>query len=418
MNDNRIIRLVNVALRGITLVAKFTLVFALAKFLGASDLGLYGLISATIGYGLYVLGFEFYNFATREMIRVGPTRWLGMIRDQAILFSLLYIAFLPLIITVFLQGWLPWSYFCWFIALLILEHGAQEANRILVAVSEQLLASWVLFLRSGSWCLVVVALMWGLPATRSLDVVVGAWVIGCGAAWWVTFEKLRRFDRHSLKDKVNWRWVGQGMKVAAPLLLASLAIRGIFTFDRYWVESVGSLEVLGAYVLFIGMATAILSFLDAGVIVFFYPRLVAFAQRQQRFEFRKEMKRFSINIVAVTLSLIAACAALSGPLLDWLGEAVYIRHVNVLYWLLLGVGFYALSMIPHVALYAFQLDRAITLSQVAGFIVFVTVAFFGTSYYGVIAVPWAICAAFIVILLWKLWACRLLSTMSVTSEVI
>ncbi|QSB41468.1 hypothetical protein JTY93_08970 [Pseudomonas hygromyciniae] len=76
-----------------TLISKFVLIFFLAKFLQASEVGLYGLLSATIGYALYVVGFEFYNFATREMIGENPKLWLGMIRDQLVLYLILYFVF-------------------------------------------------------------------------------------------------------------------------------------------------------------------------------------------------------------------------------------------------------------------------------------------------------------------------------------
>jgi hypothetical protein len=53
------IRLINISLRGMTLVSKFLLIFFLAGFLEPKELGLYGLLAATIGYSMYLLGFEF-----------------------------------------------------------------------------------------------------------------------------------------------------------------------------------------------------------------------------------------------------------------------------------------------------------------------------------------------------------------------
>ena len=77
MLREHVVRVANITLRGMTLVSKFVLLFFLAKFLQASEVGLYGLLSATIGYALYVIGFEFYNFSTREMIGEDSKHWLG-----------------------------------------------------------------------------------------------------------------------------------------------------------------------------------------------------------------------------------------------------------------------------------------------------------------------------------------------------
>lgn len=46
-------RLINVSLRGGTLVCKFLLIFFLAKFLSPEEVGLFGLIVASIGYSFF-----------------------------------------------------------------------------------------------------------------------------------------------------------------------------------------------------------------------------------------------------------------------------------------------------------------------------------------------------------------------------
>lgn len=404
MCRENIIRSVNIILRGMTLVSKFILIFFLAKYLQATEVGLFGLLSATIGYALYVVGFEFYNFSTREMIGEDPKRWLGMIRDQLVLYLILYFVFLPCALFVFFKGWLPWTHIFWFLTLALLEHIAQELNRILVAVSEQLLASIVLFLRSGAWCLVVVAIMWADLASRNLEFVLGGWVLGCVLACSIAIIKILSFDRESLKSSINWGWIAKGIKLAIPLLIASLAMRGVFTFDRYWVESLSGLSVLGSYVLFVGMATAVLSFIDAGVIVFFYPKLVSSAKNGNIALFKKEMKELTINIVGVTVFLVLACYAVSGFVLQWLNNTVYTENVVILYWLLLAITIYSVSLIPHLGLYAFGNDKTISYSQVAGFFVFLAVAYLLGDAMGAIAIPVGMCVAFAIILAWKCFA--------------
>lgn len=398
------IQLANLILRGLTLVSKFVLIFFLAKYLNPDEVGLYGLLAASISYALYVVGLEFYTFSTREIIGRGPGDWLGMIRDQAAFYLILYAVLLPFMLIVFAKGWLPWAYAGWFFVLLILEHIAQELNRILISMSEQLLASAVLFLRSGAWCLIAILTMWFLPSARNLDFALGTWICGATLACCVAVYRLLKLDKLSLKNTIDWGWVFKGIKIAIPLLLASLAVRGMFTFDRYLVESVASLEVLGAYVLFIGMANAILSFLDAGVIVFMYPKLVMAAKRGEDAVFRRSMKVFFLNVLAVTAVLVLACWLISGPLIEWLKKPVYTDNLFVLGWLLFAISIYAMSMVPHLGLYAHSNDRPILHSQVAGLVVFLLVVFMAGKEHGVIVVPWGLCAGFFVVLVWKLIA--------------
>lgn len=409
-------RIFNVGLRGLTLLSKFVLVFFLAKFLEPGLLGLYGLLAAAIGYSLYVLGFDFYNFSTREIIASSSREWLRIVRDQSVFYLIMYFFFMPVVLVVFYMGLLPWNFFAWFLVLLFLEHFAQEMNRILVAMSEQLFASLVLFLRSGIWCLAVVLFMWLNEGLRQLEFILAGWAIGAFSACALSLLKLRSLDRSALCLPIDWRWMRRGVKIAAPLLVASLAVRGIFTFDRYWVESVTNLEVLGAYVLFISMAVAVLSFLDAGVVVFFYPKLVAAAKAKEFAVFRLVMRSFSVNIIVVTAFLVICCWAIANPLLAWVGNDIYIQYLYLLHWLLLAITFYSLSMIPHVALYAFDKDKTITYSQLAALIAFLIAAYFYSDAYGAQAIAWAICAAFGIMLVWKAWVCRSLPTFNFTEQ--
>lgn len=144
-----VIRLTNLGLRGTTLVSKFLLIFMLARFLEPAELGLYGLLTVTISYALYFLGFDFYIFTTREILKAEPENRGQLLKSQIALSLILYAVFLPLSVGLFVVGLLPWWLLPWFLALLVLEHITQELNRLLVALQRQLVASWVLFSEQG-----------------------------------------------------------------------------------------------------------------------------------------------------------------------------------------------------------------------------------------------------------------------------
>ncbi|MFJ4391953.1 lipopolysaccharide biosynthesis protein [Pseudomonas soli] len=406
--SSKVVRLFNIALRGLTLLSKFALIFFLARFLEVTEVGVYGLFAAAIGYALYVVGFEFYNFSTREIIGQPPSRWLAMVRDQFALYSLLYAVFLPIALYLFHAGVLPWHYIVWFFLLTVLEHVAQEMNRLLVAISEPVLASVVLFVRSGAWCLVVVGWMWWSPGSRTLEFVFAAWLAGCFLACALAGLRLMRLDRSALAQAVDWAWVRKGVRVAIPLLVATLAVRGIFTLDRYFVEALANLSTVGAYVLYVSMATAVMSFLDAGVIVFLFPRLVALAKQGDQPGFSKAMRELTINVIVVTGVLVVACSLFARPVVEYLGSPAYMDHLAMLDWLLLAMALYCLSMIPHLGLYAHGRDQHLLWSQLAGFVLFILLAWLWGGHAGARAIPWAMCVAFGVVWVWKMVAYHLL----------
>lgn len=391
-------------MRGLTLLCKFLLIFVLAKFLEPNDVGLYGLLAGTVGYALFAVGFEFYTYSTRELIGGDRRQWLALIRDQLVFFVFTYLFVVPFVLMAFFLEWLPWTYAGWFFLLLMLEHVAQELNRLLVVMSEQLLAGVILFLRSGVWCLLLVLLMWWVPETRNLDWVLAAWCIGAGFGCLLGGARILSLNNTALRSKVDWQWIGKGLRLAIPLLVASLAIRGIFTFDRYWVESIAGLDVLGVYVLFIGITTSIISFLDAGVVVFLYPKILAAAKVGDDKAFCSGMKKLFWDILVVTLVLVGLALVVSRPILAWIDKDIYMEYFYLLKWLFLAIVLYAASVIPHVGLYACGWDRAILLSQLCGLAVFFLGVYWGGSSYGVIMVPWALCLSFLTILIWKVLA--------------
>jgi len=398
------IRLTNIALRGMTLASKFLLIFFLARFLEPAELGLYGLLAVTIGYALYLLGLDFYTFTTREILKRERSEWGGLLKDQGALTLILYAIFMPLLLLIFSTGSLPWSMAGWFFALLILEHLNQELMRLLIAISEPLLASLVLFLRSGAWALAVTVLMFVAPETRSLDSVLMAWTIGGLSAFLLAAWRLHLMSVGGWHKRVDWSWIRQGIRVALPLLVATLALRGLFTLDRYWLEALAGLEVLGAYVLFMGVANAMMSFLDAGVFAFIYPGLISAFQKQSADAFHQGVKRLLIQTVGFSLIFAVMALLLIDPLLDWLDKPLYREQQGMFPWVLLATFLYALGMIPHYALYAQGQDRSLIQSHIASLIVFVPATWFFSMNWPQLAVPLGLSVAFLLILVWKIYA--------------
>lgn len=394
-------RLLNLGLRALTLASKFFLIFFLARFLEPAELGLYGLLIATTGYAIYLLGLDFYTFTTREVIRRASTQWGGLVKSQGALTLLLYVLFTPLLLLVFTTGSLPWGLAGWFFALLLLEHLNQEAMRLLIAISQPLVSSLVLFLRQGAWVIAVLPLMYFNESLRTLETVLLAWTVGGGLAFAVAVVRFIQVRVGGWREQVDWQWIVRGLKVALPLLLATLAIRGLFTFDRYWFEGLFGLEALGAYVLFISIGNALLSFLDAGVFMFLYPRLIQAHQRQDADAFRIGIKRLWRQTLLLVVVFSALAALLIGPLLEWLDKPLYLDWLLLFPWILLAMSLYAASMIPHYALYAQGKDRPLIHSQLAGMIVFIPATWLFSLSWPLLAIPLGLSAAFLLIVVWK-----------------
>ena len=324
-----------------------------------------------------------------------------MLKNQAALSILMYLIFLPLSIGLFAFGLLPSQLFPWFFVILILEHINQEFSRFFVSISEQLLSSVVLFLRQGSWAVAIVILMTVFPKTRSLDFVFGIWAIGGIAAVAASAHRLRKMKIGGWKRPYDWNWIKAGVVVCIPLLGATLALRGIQTIDRYWLQALVDTKMVGLYVLYMGIASTMLAFLDAGVFAYTYPELIKCFQNGQVQEFKKYLKRMFVLTIATSATFSLVSLLLLPYLLQWIRNDFYISHQNIYGWVLLAVVINALGMVPHYALYAQGRDRPIIVSHLAGMVTFIVVTFLAGYMVPQIAVPLGMASAFGVILLWK-----------------
>ncbi|WP_417539279.1 lipopolysaccharide biosynthesis protein [Marinobacter sp.] len=396
-----LIRLINLGLRGTTLVSKFLLIFMLARYLEPAELGLYGLLTVTIGYSLYFLGFDFYIFTTREVLKAKPEQRGRLLKSQLALSLILYAVFLPLTAGLFGLGLLPWWLFPWFLLLLVLEHVTQELNRLLVALQRQLVASWILFFRAGAWCLAVVGVMFLNESSQQLQTVLVGWIAGSSIGLVIGVTVLWRTRMGGWQLTVDWKWLKQGLRIALPMLVATLALRGIYTVDRYWFEALAGLDALGAYVLFIGMCTALLGFMDAGVFTFLYPAMIAANANNNSAEFRRKYRQLAWQTFALT-GLFSLCAWLViTPLLEWLGRPLYLEKIELFGWLLLATGLFVVGMIPHYGLYARGKDKALITAHIAGFLVFLASTAAMAPFWAELAVPFGLISAFVFILAWK-----------------
>ncbi|ELT3645721.1 TPA: O136 family O-antigen flippase, partial [Escherichia coli] len=84
-------------LRGATLASKFLLVIFLAKFATYKNLADYTIIAVTISYLLFFLGFDFYTYSTREIIKKGFTKSGELLCNQLYLYISMYLILIPIV---------------------------------------------------------------------------------------------------------------------------------------------------------------------------------------------------------------------------------------------------------------------------------------------------------------------------------
>lgn len=391
----------NTALRISTLGTRFALVFVLAKYLDAASMGYYGLFTAAIGYAVLLFGLDLYTYTTREIAKIGTERQGRLLKGQATLVGLLYLVLAPVVLLILWRTELPAHLIWWFLPILVLEHLNQEFYRLLIILSRQIAASMLLFLRQGSWALAAAGTMAFSQESRSLDFLLLLWTVAGVVTAVAGIWKLRQLGLGGWREPVDWMWIRRGLTVSSAFLVATLAVRAIQTFDRYWLESLVGIEVVGAYVLFFGLAGALSAFLDAGIFSFYYPKLIQLANQSRLSELHSAVRKTALLTLGVCFVFALVSSLLLPILLNWIGRDVYHAQIDLYYWAVAAMIVYSLGMVPHYALYAQGQDRPIVVSHLASLFVFTGVTLGTITLSRTYAVPVGVLAAMTVILLWK-----------------
>lgn len=391
----------NVFLRILTLSSKFLLVFFLAKYISEEDFGLYGLISTTVVYSLYFIGLDFYYYSTREMLKVDMEEWWFFISNQFFLSFVVFVFFIPLSFFLFFYDFLPDRLMLLFYSLVVFEYLGQELGRILVVAEKQLVASILMFIRMGLWGIVLVPLIFFSKTTRNVETILMIWSLGSFLSVVLGSYVLFLSGVHPRKIKINRKWIQNGLRVSLPLLVGTLALRGIYTVDKYGMDYLVGLDAVAAYVLFMGICNALTSILDAGIFVYSYPELVKNHQNKEFECYKKNLSMMAKKTILVASVFSIFSLIFIDDLLNWLGNSFYKENIRIFYIILPAIFLYSLSMIPHFGLYAKGVDFPNYLGQILAFVIFLFFSFSIKLEDKMLIVPISLCCSFLFLFVWK-----------------
>ena len=390
-------RFINVFLRGLTLVSRFGLLLFLAKFLDPEKVGEYGLLAASIGYLVYVIGFEFYVYSNREVALNNNEVQLFFLKNQLTLGLLTYLFIMPLVWIFFKYASLPLIYLHLGMVILLFDYISLELYRYLVATQQQLKAGLLLFIRSGLWPFFVVLAMFLYDDIKNLDSVLYFWSFGSFASVVYGIYILDIQLPNNLKSFYVYdiAWIRRGLKITFPYFLAALSVQAIFVLDRFFLESILGLDILAVYVLFIGIIFAIISFIDAGIFAYLYPKLLVMAKDQEFNAFYKLFNKMIIQVVfsIVTLSSLVGVFYFYG--VEYLDNEVYREYWIILPLLLLMVFFQLLGTAYQIGLYALNKDAIISNIKISLIFVFILLVWLCMQVFLLYAIPLALIFVFI-----------------------
>lgn len=378
-------------LRLFVLSARFVLVLTLAKFLPPELVGRFGVLAAAVTYAIYPVGLEFWVFNHRKLAGIDKEMWGSRLRSQLSLSGTIFclIAAPVMVLWVYKTG-LPLGVAVVVALLVYLEYVAFEIERLLTLADLQVSSSLLLILRQGLWPFLMLGLFLTVPASRNLGTVFGLWAAATMVAIGVGVLMLKKRGIRGWNQKAPNGWIATGLKVALPMLVAILCMKGVFVADRIMVSSFAGEALAGAYFFYIGFANAQNTLCASLLQAFAYPKVLTAGAQGDYAAVRAECQKLAWQSALLCLAAGVFLVAVGYGAAAFIGEPLYALNWPLMIWLVLAIGAWNVSLAWHFQLFATNQDRALTLTAAFGFGFFLLAAFTLSRVDPVFAVPIAL----------------------------
>lgn len=399
-------RFYNLILRGSTIGFRSILIFYIAKSLLPEDMAIYGLITVTLSYLVYILGLDFYTYYTREFIKSTPSVWGGYIKNIFIIFIFTYLLCALIIFYLYKIDVIQKDFLFYFILLLILEHLNQEINRIMIMNGDVFYSSIVNFIRYAVWAPIVIFMMHMDFIANSINNIIIYWVIFGFIALLVSIHRLLQYNIQGWNIDINKKWIYMGLLISIPLLVGTLALRGVFTFDRFWLKAYFSIDYLAAYTFFGTFAAVIGTIADSLIISYTYPKLIKLFNNKEILKYNKQIKEFSLQIVFLSFFSGLLLYFIVDFLLIFLELENYYAYMPMLIIILIANIFFCISNIPHYILYSQNKDKVIYWAHILLFFLFILILYIFTKiFHNGYVVPIAVLIFYLLLFVIKSISC-------------
>ncbi len=319
------------ALRGFSTVAKFVLALYTARYLGLSELGVYGLVAAATGIVPAVLGFGLTDWVARQVVVSGKDEALQKISARLAISILANLSFQPVFWIACLALGAPiLPERIWLIAPIILfEHLALEVHDLLIARGHNTFTSVLQFIRAALWPIVVVTIGFLYPQTRTLENILLAWLLGLGLMFtiftvWLLWQQSGPLVRFAeMRTQIGF------IRRSLPLYMRDVATKSSLFLDRYLISLTLGLELTGVYVFFWSVASAMHGMVISVVGQPQAPKLIAAAARNDVSGFRQAQRKLRLETTAWTILLMVAAFVAVWILLPYLQRPALAAHFAV-----------------------------------------------------------------------------------------
>lgn len=394
----------NILFRGLTLGSKFLLILFLGKYsIDEVNLGLYGIFSTTVVLLIYVIGFDFYVFNTREILENKKSQ-ADKVISQLFFHFVTYIFIIPIsIIFVFQFEFIPIEYLWIFILLIFSEHLGQECYRLFVTLQKSVIGNLLLFVRAGLWIWYILFDYFVLDNKIDLQWYFVVWAVFSWSSFIISFFILKYQLSISTIGfgMVNWKWIKLGIKNSLIFFIGSLSFQVIQFSDRYMIDYFYGKKLVGVYTAYAQFANSIEVFTFSAVTMLAFPKLIKASEDQSLYS--KTKAKFLKDLLVITFVLVVFVILITPSIFEFLGKNLLLVEISSFYVLILAVIALIVSNVFHYDLYVKRKDKLILIIAVIAMCVNVVLNLALIPKYGVLGASLSTLISFLIILILKLY---------------
>ncbi len=338
-------------LRAATLGIRGSFSFILIKFLNEADYGSFIVISAVVSLFQYIIAGDF-NYIAHRMLLAKAVDLSSVLGTQiVVLCGLTMVSIIPAIN--YLPNSLTFIQTIISINILLFETVSNELQRHLIVLGKATESNVVMLLKSACW-MVTILTLWRFN-------VIGVKLIYLLLFWLKGLIIGALLGSYFIKNDLKSRLI-----ISKPLLLSylkkipiiiigTISIRALFSIDRLFVGKQFGDNQAAIYGVYIGIALAYTSLVDAAILNRRYPELVC-ACTQSWVKFTKMRSVINCWILISVFVTIGFYLAFGKHLFSLVGKTAWWHQSEIGIWIIVAYALYAMSFADNSYIYAHGCD--------------------------------------------------------------
>ncbi len=381
-------------LRALSIGGRFLLIILITYFYLPENLGLFGLFNTSILLLVQFVGFDYYVYTSRVLIKKDANRAFVIYNQMGFQF-LVYIIAISGMIYYFYRGYIGWQYFIPFLSILLLEHITTEQYRLLILFKKSFQASVLLFIKSAAWVFIL-SIIWVIDHSN-FDLIFWLWLGGLLISFYYGYRKLRSFLPKTTYD-ISKNEIKDALKICSPFFLSTIFLKITEYSTRYIIDfSLGKTE-LGMFTFYANFASILSTIVFTLIVMHQYPVLLDSFVNGTKEDQDRLSRKFFMDVTKVSILGLPFVYLAVRIFVSFYNPEVYFEGLNVFIVLLLTNVLVSINYGTHYILFGYNKDRVIILSYMAGSFLTIAAGVFLIQRFGIIGAAYAGFLGFITIL--------------------